>query len=169
MSSKKTKEVTDLLGITFRGSKEALSYINRPTIKLDEHGVLMYKIPYTNHYDYYPIFMARYSLGHLEMFLETGDNNYKNTYFNRFGKFIIICSIVCPLFYYFISIYEFFYYYHVILLFDNQVYLKILGKRHIYYNPIDCICTNSIINLNSFLLINRYKPYHLPLLNEKCS
>jgi len=82
----KKKKITiyrDILGITFKGSKESLRYTNRPTIKLDSNGILIYKIPYTKKYDYYPIFMARFSLGNLEMYLETGDEKYKEVYFNQ--------------------------------------------------------------------------------------
>ena len=70
----------DLLGITFKGSKTAINYTDRPTIELDEKGVLVYKIPYTKHYDYYPIFMARYGLGNLELFLETGEQRYRQVF-----------------------------------------------------------------------------------------
>jgi len=76
-------ERDDLLGITFSGSKEAIRYIERPTIKLDKNGVIIYKIPYTNKYDYYPIFMARYSLGNLEMYIETSEKNYKEVFLKQ--------------------------------------------------------------------------------------
>jgi len=76
-------EQDDLLGITFRGSKEAIRYTDRSTIKLDKNGVLIYKIPYTDKYDYYPIFMARYSLGNLEMYLDTGEKKYKDAFLKQ--------------------------------------------------------------------------------------
>ena len=60
MDSIKNMPDKDLLGITFRGSNDKiLNYPKRSTIKLDENGVLIYKIPYTNKFDYYPIFMHR--------------------------------------------------------------------------------------------------------------
>ena len=80
--NKKTEK--NLLGITFRGSKnETVNYLQRSTIKLDKNGVLIYKIPYTDKYDYYPIFMARYSLGNLELFLDTKDEKYKKEFFTQ--------------------------------------------------------------------------------------
>jgi heparosan-N-sulfate-glucuronate 5-epimerase len=73
----------DLFGITFKGSKTAVNYTDRSTVKLDDDGVLAYKIPYTQHYDYYPIFMARYSLGNLELFLETGEQRYEQVFMTQ--------------------------------------------------------------------------------------
>ena len=73
----------DLLGITFRGSKGAINYTKMSTMKLDKNGVLLSKIPYTDNFDYYPIFMARYSLGNLEMYLETKDTKYEGVFLNQ--------------------------------------------------------------------------------------
>ena len=73
----------NLLDITFRGSKTAVDYTKRKTIKLDKNGVLIYKIPYTDKFDHYPIFIARYSLGNLEMYLNTGNEKYKAIFFNQ--------------------------------------------------------------------------------------
>jgi len=84
MVSVDNKPEKDLLGITFRGSKnETVNYTKRTTIKLDENGVLIYKIPYTDKFDYYPIFMARYSLGSLELFLDTEDEKYKKEFLTQ--------------------------------------------------------------------------------------
>jgi len=84
MTTKKKQLDEDLLGITFRGSsKETVNYTKRKTIKLDENGVLMYKIPYTDNWEYYPIFMARYSLGNLELYLDTNEKKYLDVFFNQ--------------------------------------------------------------------------------------
>ena len=83
MATKK-KQGEALLGITFRGSKkETINYTKRNTIKLDEKGILIYKIPYTDKWDYYPIFMARYSIGNLELFLDTSNEKYKEVFLNQ--------------------------------------------------------------------------------------
>ena len=80
--SKKTDK--DFLGIAFKGSKnETLTYLKRPTLKLDENGVLLYKIPYTDNFDYYPIFIARNALGNLELFIENNDEKYKQAFFDQ--------------------------------------------------------------------------------------
>lgn len=87
-----TKEITfdnknigkkQLLGEMFIGSKTSLNLINKKTFKLDKNDVLLYKIPYTNKFDYYPIFIARFCLGNLEMYLETKNNNYKDCFFKQ--------------------------------------------------------------------------------------
>jgi len=87
-----TKEITfynkniwkkQLLGEMFRDSKKSLNWIKKSTLKLDKKGVLLYKIPYTDKFDYYPTFIARYGLGNLEMYIETFDNKYKNSFFNQ--------------------------------------------------------------------------------------
>ena len=44
--------------------------------KLDNNGVLMYKIPYTNQYDYYPVSIAQYSLVAFEIYIETKKEKY---------------------------------------------------------------------------------------------
>ena len=83
--AQKTKKIDqDLLSNTFRGSKKEIPiYTKRPTIKLDTKGVLMYKIPYTQNWDYYPIFMARYSIGNLELYLDAKEEKYLKVFFNQ--------------------------------------------------------------------------------------
>jgi len=84
MTTSSRKPDKELLGITFRGSKnETVHYTKRSTIKLDKNGVLIYKIPYTNNYDYYPIFLSRYSLGNLELYLDTDDEKYKEVFLKQ--------------------------------------------------------------------------------------
>ncbi len=41
-----------------------------PLYKLDKDGVVLYKIPYTQKFDYYPVNIAQYALGHYEEFME---------------------------------------------------------------------------------------------------
>jgi len=72
-----------LFDITFQGSKTSLNYIKKPIFKLDEKGVLAYKIPYTNKFDYYPIHMARFALGALEKYTEKNDQKYKDLFLNQ--------------------------------------------------------------------------------------
>ena len=84
MVTMNNKPEEDLLGIAFRGSKnDTVNYLKRSTIKLDKNGVLIYKIPYTDKFDYYPIFMARYSIGSLELYLDTNDEKYKKEFFTQ--------------------------------------------------------------------------------------
>lgn len=73
-----------LISLAFQKSKdEVVTYTQRPTIRLDNKGVLQYKIPYTNHWDYYPIFMARYAIGYLELFEETQQTEHRDTFFHQ--------------------------------------------------------------------------------------
>ncbi|MFO8108938.1 MAG: D-glucuronyl C5-epimerase family protein [Thermoplasmata archaeon] len=48
---------------------------------LDENGVLSIKIPYTEEWGYYPLFIARYGLSNLEKYLNTKDEYYKKVFF----------------------------------------------------------------------------------------
>ena len=81
MGKKDKLQKDDLLGIAFRESKkETVTYTKRPTLKLDKDGILLYKIPYGKKFDYYPIFMARYSLGNLELYLDTNKEKYKKVF-----------------------------------------------------------------------------------------
>jgi len=77
------KKSDELLDIKFKGSKSSLSYIKKNTFKYDDKGVLLYKIPYTNKFDYYPIHMARFSLGNLEVFLEKKEKNYEKIFLDQ--------------------------------------------------------------------------------------
>jgi heparosan-N-sulfate-glucuronate 5-epimerase len=84
MTIKKKQLRDDLLSVTFRGSKkEVANYTKCNTLRLDENGVLMYKIPYTNNWNYYPIFIARYSLGNFEFYIDTNDKKYLDVFFNQ--------------------------------------------------------------------------------------
>ncbi len=60
-------------------------FISRPhrlnTHKLDERGVILYKIPYTEKFDYYPVTIAQYALGHYEKYLEKKDEESKKYFF----------------------------------------------------------------------------------------
>jgi len=72
-----------LLGKDFIGSKRSHRGIPSSTKKRDKNGVLLYKIPYGEQWDYYPIFIARYGLGNLEMYLETGDNKFEDAFWSQ--------------------------------------------------------------------------------------
>ena len=73
----------DILRIPFRGKKGALKWPERSTMALDKNGVLLYKIPYTDKFDYYPIFIARYSLNNLQEYLDTRNSKYQKIFFNQ--------------------------------------------------------------------------------------
>jgi len=81
MSTKVKAQEKDLLPKTFRDSTYALKYIEMSTRKLDKNGVLICKIPYSNEFFYYPIHMARYSLGNLEKYLDTKNIKNKAAFF----------------------------------------------------------------------------------------
>jgi len=76
-------EKEDLIDIKFQGSKSSVKWVECSTKKLDDKGVLKYKIPYTEKFDYYPIFIARYSLGNLELYLDNGEEKYKKKFFDQ--------------------------------------------------------------------------------------
>jgi heparosan-N-sulfate-glucuronate 5-epimerase len=78
ISTELTKE--DLLGQVFCNSKYAIKYPLYHDRDLDENGVLIYKIPYGNHFRYYPVHLARYGLGNLEKYVETNDKQYYNAF-----------------------------------------------------------------------------------------
>ena len=60
--------------------------VNRPkesVHKLDEHDILLYKIPYTDKYDYYPVSIALYALGNFEEYLDTNNSTYKEVFLKQ--------------------------------------------------------------------------------------
>ena len=73
----------NILGEMFKGSKNALRWVDEVTKSLDKNGILIYKIPYTNRFDYYPTFIARFALGNLEMYLETKEDVYRKNFFRQ--------------------------------------------------------------------------------------
>jgi len=67
-------------------------YINRErgfrlpegeTRTIDENGVLLNKIPYTQKWDYYPCDISLYALGNFEKFLDTNKEKYKNNFLKQ--------------------------------------------------------------------------------------
>lgn len=48
--------------------------------KLDREGIIMFKIPYTTRFDYYPVQIALFALGNLEKFLDTGEERYREIF-----------------------------------------------------------------------------------------
>ena len=54
-----------------------------PIHKLDEKGILLFKIPYTSNFDYYPVSISLYALGNFEMYLQTEKSHYKNIFLNQ--------------------------------------------------------------------------------------
>ena len=70
----------DLLGQVFCNSTYAVEYPDYDDRELDENGVLIYKIPYGTRFRYYPVHLARYGLGNLEMYVETHDKKYYDAF-----------------------------------------------------------------------------------------
>ena len=54
-----------------------------PIHKLDKNGVLLYKVPYTANYHYYPVNIAQYALGNFEMYLDTKSKHYKDAFLKQ--------------------------------------------------------------------------------------
>jgi hypothetical protein len=51
--------------------------------KLDDNGVLIYKIPYTNTWDYYPIHIGNFALSNINKYNKVKDERYKKIFFNQ--------------------------------------------------------------------------------------
>ncbi len=65
-------------------------FLSRPEssiYKLDKKGVLLYKIPYTNRFDYYPVDIAQFSLAHYEEYLST-KSEYNKEFFMKNVKWL---------------------------------------------------------------------------------
>ena len=71
------------LGKYYIDRKRAFQLPLRTTCTLDEHGVLLNKIPYTQQWNYYPCDIAHYALGNFEMFLDTNNQKYKDGFLRQ--------------------------------------------------------------------------------------
>ena len=52
-------------------------------ITKDRNGIVLYKIPYTSNYDYYPVYVAEYALGSLNKYVDTDNEKYKEEFFKH--------------------------------------------------------------------------------------
>jgi len=74
---------SEKLGKYYIEEKFSLSWPTTAIGKLDKNGTILYKLPYTNRYVYYPIQVAQYALGNFEMFIDTKYKKYKNTFLKQ--------------------------------------------------------------------------------------
>ncbi|HEC92573.1 MAG TPA: hypothetical protein ENI51_06255, partial [Candidatus Atribacteria bacterium] len=63
--------------------KHTLKWPYTNTQKLDKNGVILYKVPYTQNFDYYPVNIALYALGNFEMFLDTKKESYRKKFLKQ--------------------------------------------------------------------------------------
>jgi len=82
MPIKKNQDETRL-GYYYLDMKKTVKWVNSPMRKLDESGVLLYRVPYTDSYHNYPVNIAQYALGNFEMFLDTKDNKYEEAFLKQ--------------------------------------------------------------------------------------
>jgi len=52
-------------------------------ITMDKNEIVMYKVPYTTEYHYYPVYIAEYALGNFERYKKTKDEKYKEIFFRQ--------------------------------------------------------------------------------------
>ncbi|MEF8848306.1 MAG: D-glucuronyl C5-epimerase family protein [Candidatus Thermoplasmatota archaeon] len=76
------KEIDQKLGKYYIDMKVNLRKPKLETYKFDDDNILLYKIPYTENYDHYPVTIAQYGLGNYEKYLDTKDKKY----YRRFLK-----------------------------------------------------------------------------------
>ena len=73
----------NLLGKYYTERKKALQWPNTSIRQLDDNEIILYKIPYTSKYDYYPVEIAQYALGNYETFLDTRTDHYKDSFLKQ--------------------------------------------------------------------------------------
>lgn len=71
------------LGKYYIDMKNDVKRIIEPIYKLDKEGVHLYKVPYTDNYRYYPVFIAGFALGNFEMYLDTNEERYKEVFLKQ--------------------------------------------------------------------------------------
>jgi hypothetical protein len=81
--SKNTSSKTEHLGNYYVEMKNNIDRPKKSVHKLDNDGVLMYKIPYTEEFNYYPVSIALYALGNFEMYFNTKNSNYKEAFLKQ--------------------------------------------------------------------------------------
>jgi len=77
----------------FISEKGTLHWLKENTSKIDDEGLIMYKLPYTQRFVYYPVNMALYALGNFEMFLDTHDKKYLEIFLKHADWFVENISI----------------------------------------------------------------------------
>jgi hypothetical protein len=94
--------------------KHTLKWIDGNRRRLDEKGVILYKVPYTQKFAYYPVEISLYALGNFEMFFDTGEEIYKENFLKQLDwlvdnitiKKILECGNI-GLFFHIINLIEF--------------------------------------------------------------
>jgi len=81
--SKNTSLKAESLGNYYVEMKNNIDRPNESVHRLDGNGVLMYKIPYTQEFNYYPVSITLYALGNFEMYLDTKDSNYRKSFLKQ--------------------------------------------------------------------------------------
>jgi len=71
---------TGKLGSYYIDMKKNANRLDSPIHRLDDEGVLLTKIPYTDNWDYYPVDIALFSLGNFEMYLKTGKERFRKAF-----------------------------------------------------------------------------------------
>lgn len=81
----KTKEMhyEGKFGKYYTDMRNDVRRISSPLFRFDKDGILRYKIPYTNNFDYYPVFIAGYALGNFNFYLDTGKNRYIDAFMKQ--------------------------------------------------------------------------------------
>jgi len=74
---------TGKLGSYYIDMKKNANRLDSPIHRLDDEGVLLTKIPYTDNWDYYPVSIALFSLGNFEMYLETGEEKFRKAFLTQ--------------------------------------------------------------------------------------
>ncbi len=74
---------TKNLGKYYIEMKNQIDRPKQPVHKLDKNGVLLYKIPYTDEYHYYPVSITLYALGNFEMYIDTQNTDYKDLFLKQ--------------------------------------------------------------------------------------
>jgi len=81
--SKNNSSKTEHLSAYYVEMKKNIDRPKESVHRLDDNGILMYKIPYTKEFNYYPVSIALFALGNFEMHLETKDTNYKDSFLKQ--------------------------------------------------------------------------------------
>jgi len=74
---------SEKLGKYYIDMKNDVRRSSNPIYKTDKEGVLKYKIPYTNNFDYYPVFIAGYALGCFDFYIDTNKEEYADVFMRQ--------------------------------------------------------------------------------------
>lgn len=81
--SKNNSSKTEHLENYYVEMKNNIDRPNESVHRLDNNGVLMYKIPYTWEFNYYPVSIALYALGNFEVYLDTKNLDCKEKFLKQ--------------------------------------------------------------------------------------